>query len=160
MRGQSLPSPTQVTNSFWLAYPMCFLVSWPHSSWMGPLEGSSPTLLQQDQHLSQIRHWRSRGVLSVYKNSDLTASPGILLQCLTTFILGERGKRKKLVGISLAPTHDYCFLCFHCAPLSRICLLSSTLHPSSSGCQPSDPPSACTSASYGHLASSVAPAFK
>lgn len=67
---------------------MSFLVSWPHSSQMGPLEVSSPILAparptsESDQALGVL----SRGVLSICKDRDLTPSPGILLQCLTTFI--------------------------------------------------------------------------
>lgn len=103
--GQLLPSPIQATNGFCLAYPMCFLASWPYSSRMGPVEVSSPTLAparptsKSEEALGNL----SRGVLSICKDRDLTSSPGILLQCLTTFIRGGGRKKNQLVFPLLLP---------------------------------------------------------
>lgn len=78
---------------FFLAYLIYFLVSWPHSSWTGPLEVSSPTLApaRPTTKPDQASGILSRGVLSICKDRDLISSPGILLQGLNTFI-GEGGE--------------------------------------------------------------------
>lgn len=103
---------------------MCFLVSWPHSSWTGPLEVSSPTLApaRPTSKPDQVPGILSRGVLSICKDRDLIPSPDILLQGLTTFIGGGGGAGWE--GISLAPTCDHRFWYSHHVLLRRIWLSS------------------------------------
>lgn len=87
-------SPIQATKGyfFFLAYLIYFLVSWPHSSWTGPLEVFSPTLVpaRPTTKPDQASGILSR-VLSICKDRDLISSPGILVQGLNTFIGGGRG---------------------------------------------------------------------